>query len=184
MDSRSRSTAGSDAEQRAHFSSNRDFCKSSTIRATGYSLVAGLDRRRLTVRGDPQASAAEGIDRLALLCGRQHRSLPLLQSPVVNFTFTFPRLLEHSVHVPGLLAPVVNAGFISVSYFILLSGFVLGYNYNERARARRVRPQALLGGALHAHLSHLLSQPAAEPGAAQQSNIRRTPTPCSGRGWC
>ena len=32
------------------------------------------------------------------------------------------------------LAPVVNAGFISVSYFILLSGFVLGYNYNERAR--------------------------------------------------
>jgi peptidoglycan/LPS O-acetylase OafA/YrhL len=34
----------------------------------------------------------------------------------------------------GFLAPVVNAGFISVSYFILLSGFVLGYNYNERAR--------------------------------------------------
>ncbi len=32
------------------------------------------------------------------------------------------------------MAPVVNAGFISVSYFILLSGFVLGYNYNERAR--------------------------------------------------
>ncbi len=35
----------------------------------------------------------------------------------------------------GFLAPVVNAGFISVSYFILLSGFVLGYNYNDRARA-------------------------------------------------
>ena len=35
----------------------------------------------------------------------------------------------------GLLAPVVNAGYISVSYFILLSGFVLGYNYNERARS-------------------------------------------------
>jgi peptidoglycan/LPS O-acetylase OafA/YrhL len=35
----------------------------------------------------------------------------------------------------GPLAPVVDAGFISVSYFILLSGFVLGYNYNERARA-------------------------------------------------
>ena len=32
------------------------------------------------------------------------------------------------------LAPVVNAGFISVSYFILLSGFVLAYNYAERAR--------------------------------------------------
>ena len=32
------------------------------------------------------------------------------------------------------MAPVVNAGFISVSYFILLSGFVLGYNYNARAQ--------------------------------------------------
>ncbi len=52
-----------------------------------------------------------------------------------NFNFYVPApFLEHSVHVPVLLAPVVNAGFISVSYFILLSGFVLGYNYNERAR--------------------------------------------------
>ena len=35
----------------------------------------------------------------------------------------------------GWLAPIVNAGYASVSYFILLSGFVLGYNYNVRARA-------------------------------------------------
>jgi peptidoglycan/LPS O-acetylase OafA/YrhL len=35
----------------------------------------------------------------------------------------------------GFLAPVVNAGYVSVSYFILLSGFVLAYNYAERARA-------------------------------------------------
>ena len=35
----------------------------------------------------------------------------------------------------GPLAPVVNAGFVSVSYFILLSGFVLAYNYSDRARA-------------------------------------------------
>ena len=34
-----------------------------------------------------------------------------------------------------LFAPVVNAGYVSVSYFILLSGFVLGYNYSARARA-------------------------------------------------
>ena len=34
----------------------------------------------------------------------------------------------------GPLAPVVNAGYASVSFFILLSGFVLGYNYNARAR--------------------------------------------------
>jgi peptidoglycan/LPS O-acetylase OafA/YrhL len=52
-----------------------------------------------------------------------------------NFNFYFPApFLGHPIHVPLLLAPIVNAGFISVSYFILLSGFVLGYNYNERAR--------------------------------------------------
>jgi peptidoglycan/LPS O-acetylase OafA/YrhL len=52
-----------------------------------------------------------------------------------NFNFYFPApFTTRTVHVPVLFAPVVNAGFISVSYFILLSGFVLGYNYNERAR--------------------------------------------------
>ena len=30
---------------------------------------------------------------------------------------------------------MVNAGYASVSFFILLSGFVLGYNYNAKARA-------------------------------------------------
>lgn len=34
----------------------------------------------------------------------------------------------------GPLNPVINAGFISVSYFILLSGFVLAYNYSQRAQ--------------------------------------------------
>ena len=35
----------------------------------------------------------------------------------------------------GFLAPVVNAGYASVSYFILLSGFVMAYNYSARSRA-------------------------------------------------
>ena len=35
----------------------------------------------------------------------------------------------------GPLAPVVNAGYASVSFFILLSGFVLAYNYAAKARA-------------------------------------------------
>ena len=35
----------------------------------------------------------------------------------------------------GFMAPVVNAGYASVSFFILLSGFVLAYNYADRARA-------------------------------------------------
>jgi len=47
---------------------------------------------------------------------------------IVLFHFSNPQWF-------GLLAPVVNAGYVSVSYFILLSGFVLGYNYNARARA-------------------------------------------------
>jgi peptidoglycan/LPS O-acetylase OafA/YrhL len=34
----------------------------------------------------------------------------------------------------GPLAPVVNAGYISVSFFIMLSGFVLAYNYSARAQ--------------------------------------------------
>jgi peptidoglycan/LPS O-acetylase OafA/YrhL len=34
----------------------------------------------------------------------------------------------------GFMAPVVNAGYASVSFFILLSGFVLAYNYAERAQ--------------------------------------------------
>jgi peptidoglycan/LPS O-acetylase OafA/YrhL len=46
---------------------------------------------------------------------------------IVLFHFSNPKWF-------GFLAPVVNAGFISVSYFILLSGFVLAYNYAERAR--------------------------------------------------
>jgi len=46
---------------------------------------------------------------------------------IVFFHFSDPQWF-------GFLAPVVNAGFISVSYFILLSGFVLAYNYAERAR--------------------------------------------------
>jgi peptidoglycan/LPS O-acetylase OafA/YrhL len=35
----------------------------------------------------------------------------------------------------GPFAPVVNAGYASVSFFILLSGYVLAYNYAARARA-------------------------------------------------
>ena len=46
---------------------------------------------------------------------------------IVFFHFSNPQWF-------GWLAPVVNAGYVSVSYFILLSGFVLGYNYNARAR--------------------------------------------------
>jgi peptidoglycan/LPS O-acetylase OafA/YrhL len=47
---------------------------------------------------------------------------------IVLFHFSNPLLF-------GWFAPVVNAGYASVSFFIQLSGFVLAYNYAGRARA-------------------------------------------------
>src|SRR6201998_1844914 len=38
----------------------------------------------------------------------------------------------------GWVAPVGNAGYASVSFFILLSGFVFFYNYAGRARERKL----------------------------------------------
>jgi peptidoglycan/LPS O-acetylase OafA/YrhL len=52
-----------------------------------------------------------------------------------RYDFRLPVFNAPTLHFKLLLAPVVNAGYVSVSYFILLSGFVLGYNYNARARA-------------------------------------------------
>jgi len=46
---------------------------------------------------------------------------------IVLFHFSNPQWF-------GIMAPVVNAGYASVSFFILLSGFVLAYNYAARAR--------------------------------------------------
>jgi peptidoglycan/LPS O-acetylase OafA/YrhL len=52
-----------------------------------------------------------------------------------RYDFRVPVLNEPTLHFKLLLASVVNAGYVSVSYFILLSGFVLAYNYAGRARA-------------------------------------------------
>ncbi len=46
---------------------------------------------------------------------------------IVFFHFSNPQWF-------GPFAPVVNAGYASVSFFILLSGFVLAYNYADKAR--------------------------------------------------
>ena len=65
---------------------------------------------------------------------------------ILFFHFSNPETFNFHFYIPTpfspkpytfqvLLAPVVNAGYVSVSYFILLSGFVLGYNYLGRARA-------------------------------------------------
>jgi peptidoglycan/LPS O-acetylase OafA/YrhL len=46
---------------------------------------------------------------------------------IVFYHFSNPRWF-------GPLAPIVDSGYISVSFFLLLSGFILTYNYGERAR--------------------------------------------------
>jgi peptidoglycan/LPS O-acetylase OafA/YrhL len=45
---------------------------------------------------------------------------------LVFFHFSNPRDF-------GLLAPIVDNGYTSVSFFLLLSGFILAYNYSDRA---------------------------------------------------
>jgi peptidoglycan/LPS O-acetylase OafA/YrhL len=52
-----------------------------------------------------------------------------------RYDFRVPVFSEPTLHFKLLLAPVIDAGYVAVSYFILLSGYVLGYNYNAKARA-------------------------------------------------
>ena len=52
---------------------------------------------------------------------------------IVFFHFSNPQLF-------GFLAPVVNAGFIALGLFFLLSGFVLAYNYSGQAREGKLAP--------------------------------------------
>ena len=79
---------------------------------------------------------------------------------------------------------MVNAGYASVSFFILLSGFVLAYNYAGRARAGkldRVRFWKARFTRLYPIylLSLLLSWRMLRPGVRGTLALR-----CSGRGWC
>jgi peptidoglycan/LPS O-acetylase OafA/YrhL len=52
---------------------------------------------------------------------------------IVFFHFSNPQSF-------GFLAPVVNAGFVVLGLFFLLSGFVLGYNYSGPAREGKLDP--------------------------------------------
>ncbi len=51
---------------------------------------------------------------------------------IVFFHFSNPQWF-------GPFAPVVDNGYVSVSFFLLLSGFVLAYNYQERADRGEMR---------------------------------------------
>lgn len=51
---------------------------------------------------------------------------------IVFFHFSNPQWF-------GPFAPIINNGFTSVSFFILLSGFILAYNYSERGQRGELR---------------------------------------------
>lgn len=51
---------------------------------------------------------------------------------IVFYHFSDPKIF-------GPFAPVVDNGYVSVSFFLLLSGFVLAYNYRERAERGLMR---------------------------------------------
>jgi peptidoglycan/LPS O-acetylase OafA/YrhL len=86
--------------------------------------VIAAGRQLNTPGGDEQPVEIQKPARLNALTGL--RCFAAIN--IVFFHFSDPRWF-------GWLAPVVNAGYASVSYFILLSGFVLAYNYHDRARA-------------------------------------------------
>lgn len=74
-----------------------------------------------------------GVGQSALSGRQSRRPLPALTGircfaalNLVFFHFSNPRWF-------GPFAPVVDGGYISVSFFLLLSGFILTYNYSGRA---------------------------------------------------
>jgi len=89
--------------------------QSSESASSGHAWAVGTGRR--------PAADSERPKRLNALTGL--RCFAALN--IIFFHFSNPKWF-------GPFAPVVNAGYASVSFFILLSGFVLAYNYSGKAR--------------------------------------------------
>ncbi|RXS98073.1 acyltransferase [Silvibacterium dinghuense] len=53
---------------------------------------------------------------------------------IVFFHFSNPKWF-------GPFAPIVDNGYTSVSFFLLMSGYILAYNYADRAAAGQLRPR-------------------------------------------
>src|SRR6185312_8836616 len=51
---------------------------------------------------------------------------------IVFFHFSNPQWF-------GPLAPIINNGYTSVSFFLLMSGYILAYNYSERAQKGQLK---------------------------------------------
>ena len=93
---------------------------------------AAVDHPPLLAQGDdsPEASAPApsprkggSRDRLPALTGLR----AFAAANIVFFHFSNPKWF-------GPLAPIVDNGYTSVSFFLLLSGFILSYNYSARAK--------------------------------------------------
>jgi peptidoglycan/LPS O-acetylase OafA/YrhL len=80
-----------------------------------------------TIPSDPKPVKAKK-ERLPALSGL--RILAALN--IVFFHFSNPKWF-------GPFAPIVANGYTSVSFFLMMSGFILAYNYEERARAGKLK---------------------------------------------
>ena len=67
--------------------------------------------------------------------GSRPASLPALTGMRAFFSLNILFFHFNNPRDFGFLAPAVSNGYIGVTFFFLLSGFVLGYNYGERAEA-------------------------------------------------
>ncbi len=76
---------------------------------------------------DPVVSKSSR-DRLPALTGLR----AFAAANIVFFHFSNPKWF-------GPFAPIVDNGYTSVSFFLLLSGFILSYNYNARAQRGELR---------------------------------------------
>lgn len=66
-------------------------------------------------------------------------SLPALTGMRAIFSLNILFFHFHNADSFGWLSPAVSNGYIGVTFFFLLSGFVLGYNYGGRAEAGQMQ---------------------------------------------
>ena len=90
-------------------------------------------------------STGRRLRRELLPCGRAKKeTLPALTGlrcfaalNIVFFHFSNPKWF-------GPFAPIVDNGYTSVSFFLLMSGYILAYNYADRAAAGQLKHAGFL----------------------------------------
>jgi peptidoglycan/LPS O-acetylase OafA/YrhL len=120
--------------------------------STGESATRLQPRHGLYAKARPSSGAPAYMRKPALPALTGIRSLLALTIMLFHFT---PSGLTWAAHPRFTLYPIINIGYVFVSFFFVISGFILYYNYAERsggvspvdfwvARASRLYPIYLL----------------------------------------